>query len=146
MLKHLRCNAHSNFGNMMQWISMAFGLVYKDLLRILTNINADKDQALQLILVGQPQLRETFNIKELEQLNQPATASYHLDKLNQCESDSYIMHRLKVSDGRADLISNLARKAIWYHSHGIPRIINTLCDTALIYAYAEKKLGKHSTG
>ncbi len=175
----LLTNTHSDFGNLMQWISMAFGLAYKNMepielyenfvaytieqyaqgkrsvliideaqnlshealeeLRMLTNINADKNQVLQLILVGQPQLRETFNIKELEQLNQRVTASYHLGKLNQQESCAYIQHRLKVAGGKPELISDLARKAIWYHSRGIPRVINTLCDLALIYAYAEKK-------
>jgi len=108
-------------------------------LRMLTNINADKNHVLQLILVGQPQLRDTFNIEKLAQLNQRVTASYHLGELNQRESCAYIMHRLKVVGGNANLISDLARKAIWYHSRGIPRVINTLCDTALIYAYAEKQ-------
>ncbi len=176
----LLTNTHSNFGNLLQWVSMSFGLAYKELsqielyenfvnftieqyaqgkrtvliideaqnlshealeeLRMLSNINADKNHVLQLILVGQPQLRDTFNIASLEQLNQRVTASYHLGKLNQPESCAYIKHRLKVAGGNLDLISDLASKAIWYHSRGIPRIINTLCDTALVYAYAEKKL------
>ena len=175
----LLTNTHSNFGNLLQWVSMSFGLAYKDLsqielyenfvnftikqyaqgkrtvliideaqnlshealeeLRMLSNINADKNNVIQLILVGQPQLRNTFNIPELEQLNQRVTASYHLGELSQQDSCAYIAHRLKVAGGNSDLISDMARKAIWYHSRGIPRVINTLCDTALVYAYAAKQ-------
>ncbi len=108
-------------------------------LRLLCNINTDKNYLLQLILVGQPQLRDTFKLKKLEQLRQRVSVSYHLNELNQHESCAYILHRIKVAGGKADLISELARKAIWYHSRGIPRVINTLCDSALVYAYAEKK-------
>jgi len=175
----LLTNTHSDFGNLLQWVSMAFGLDYANKepvelyenfvnftieqyaqgkrtvliideaqnlshkaleeLRMLSNINADKNHILQLILVGQPQLRNTFNIPELEQLNQRVTASYHLNKLNQKESCAYIQHRLKTVGGHPDLISDLARKAIWYHSRGIPRVINTLCDIALVYGFAEQK-------
>ncbi len=175
----LLTNTHPHIGDLLQWISMAFGLAYKDLtpielyenfvnftieeyakgrrtvliideaqnlshealeeLRMLSNINADKNQVLQLILVGQPQLRQTFNIPALAQLTQRVTASYHLSKLNSQDSCAYIMHRLKTSGGDENLISDLARKAIWYHSRGIPRVINILCDTAMVYAYAEKK-------
>jgi len=108
-------------------------------LRMLSNINADKNNILQLILVGQPQLRETLTLEKLQQLNQRITASFHLNKLNQKDSCAYIQHRLKTAGGNSELISDLARKAIWYHSRGIPRIINTLCDTALVYAFAEQK-------
>jgi len=175
----LLTNTHSDFGNLLQWVSMTFGLDYKSMesvelyenfvnfaieqyaegkrtvliideaqnlshkaleeLRMLSNINADKNQVLQLILVGQPELRETFKIKQLEQLNQRVTVSYHLSKLNQLESNDYIRHRLKTAGGDPDLFSDTACKAIWYHSRGIPRIINTLCDTALVYAFAEQK-------
>jgi len=175
----LLTNTHSSFGNLMQWVSMAFGLDYANKepvelyenfinfvisqysqgkrtvliideaqnlshealeeLRMLSNINTDKNNILQLILVGQPQLRRTFNLEKLEQLNQRITASYYLKKLNQKESCAYIQHRLKVAGGNPHLISDLALKAIWYHSRGIPRIINTLCDTAFVYAFAEQK-------
>jgi len=175
----LLTNTHSEFGNLLQWVSMTFGLDYKNMesvelyenfvnftieqyakgkrtvliideaqnlshkaleeLRMLSNINADKNQVLQLILVGQPELRETFKIKQLEQLNQRVTVSYHLSKLNQLESYDYIRHRLKTAGGDPEMFSDSACKAIWYHSRGVPRIINTLCDTALVYSFAEQK-------
>lgn len=108
-------------------------------LRMLSNINADKNQVLQLILIGQPELRSTLKVERLEQLNQRVTVSYHLAELNQHDSISYIRHRLQTAGGNPQLFDDSACKAIWFHSRGIPRVINTLCDTALVYAFAEQK-------
>lgn len=108
-------------------------------LRMLSNINADKNQVLQLILVGQPELRTTFQVEKLEQLSQRVTVSYHLSELSQEDTIGYIRHRLETAGGDPDLFDESACKAVWYHSRGVPRIINTLCDTALVYGFAEQK-------
>jgi general secretion pathway protein A len=105
-------------------------------LRVISNVNADKDQILQLILVGQPELRETLRRPELEQLAQRVSVDYHIDSLEPEETDAYISHRLEVAGGNPDLFEPIARRFIHYHSDGIPRLINNLCDTALVYGFA----------
>jgi len=106
-------------------------------LRMLSNVNAEKDQVLQLVLVGQPELRATLNRAELRQFVQRVTASYHLEPLSRDETKSYIQHRVRVARGPEGLFGEDACDAIWYYSRGIPRLINTICDTALVYAYAD---------
>ena len=106
---------------------------------MLSNINADKHQVLHLILVGQPELREKFNVGRMQQFNQRISVSYHLKELNQQDSCAYIKHRLKTAGGDPELFSDAACRAVWSYSKGIPRIINALCDTALVYAFAEQK-------
>ncbi len=108
-------------------------------LRMLSNINADKDQVLQMVLVGQPELRMTLQQPGLEQFAQRILVHYHLDALDAEETSLYIQHRLKTAGGDPDLFDELARVAIWYHARGIPRLINTLCDIALVYAYADER-------
>ncbi len=107
-------------------------------LRVLSNINADKDQLLQLILVGQPELRDTLRLPELEQLSQRVSVDFHLNALDADETDAYIQHRLKVAGGNIDLFEPDARQSIYEHSDGVPRIINNLCETALIYGFASQ--------
>lgn len=109
--------------------------------RVLSNINADKDQVLQLILVGQPELRQTLRRPELEQFVQRIAVDYHLSPLAPEETDEYIAHRLHVAGGAPGLIDRFARRFIHYQAGGVPRIINTLCDMALVYAYAEQRAG-----
>ena len=108
-------------------------------LRMLSNINADKDQSLQVILVGQNELRDTLQRPDLVQLAQRISVDYHLQPLSEKETANYIHHRLKVADGRPDTFSDLACKAVHRYSNGVPRLINLLCDTALVYGYAEQK-------
>jgi len=105
-------------------------------LRVLSNVNADKDQILQLILVGQPELRETLRRPDMEQMAQRVAVDYHLDALEPHETDDYIRHRLATAGGDTDLFEPRARRFIHYHSDGIPRLINNLCDTSLVYGYA----------
>jgi len=108
-------------------------------LRMLSNINADKHQALQMILVGQPELREILLQPKLKQLVQRVATAYHLKALEKDEVTPYINHRLKLAGGTKALFVPEAIEKIWAHSQGIPRIINTLCDTALVYGYVEKE-------
>ncbi len=104
-------------------------------LRLLSNINADKDLVLQLMLLGQPQLRDLLKKPELEQFAQRIAASYHLGRLDAQETESYIQHRIFVAGGKYRIFSSDACHAVHHYSGGIPRVINLICDTVLVYAY-----------
>lgn len=106
-------------------------------LRLLNNINADKDQVLQLVLVGQPELRSTLRLPELQQFVQRIEVDYHLAPLTAESTDDYIRHRLAAAGGNPDLFESAARRFIHYVCDGVPRLINSLCDTALVYAFAD---------
>jgi general secretion pathway protein A len=105
-------------------------------IRLLTNLETTKAKLLQIILVGQPELKTLLKRKELRQLNQRITARYHLLPLTLMETRAYIRHRLQVCNGSPDLFKDSAVRKIYRLSAGIPRIINILCDRALLGAYA----------
>jgi len=105
-------------------------------LRMLSNINSEKDLLLQVILVGQPPLRDVLRRPEMEQFAQRVAVDYHLDALNSVETRGYIRHRLRVAGGEPELFTDDACEAVFVHSGGIPRLINLLADLALVYAYA----------
>lgn len=108
-------------------------------LRMLTNINADRDQLLQIVLVGQPQLLDLLAKPELAQIAQRVSVEYHLEPLSLEELVLYIQHRLEVAGGNKDIFEEAAISAIYYFTGGVPRLVNTLCDYALVHAYAEGK-------
>lgn len=108
-------------------------------LRVLSNINMGKDQMLQLILVGQPQLSDTLGLPELSQFSQRVSANYFIGPLCNDEVREYIKHRITIVGGKPSMFRSDAFEPIARHSKGIPRIINLLCDTALVYAYAEQR-------
>ena len=108
-------------------------------LRLLSNVNADKDQVIQLILVGQPELRDTFRRPDLRQFAQRVGVAYHLAPLDIEETDAYIRHRLEVAGGDQEIFEPTAMRFIHYQTGGIPRLINVICDTALVYGFAEQK-------
>ena len=112
------------------------GLDSLEELRMLSNINADKDQYLQIILIGQPQLKDLLRSPDLLQFAQRVSSDFHLKPLNPNEVKDYISYRLKAAGAGAQLFSNEACAAIAHASQGIPRTINILCDTALIYGFA----------
>lgn len=103
-------------------------------LRMLTNINSGKDELLQLILVGQPELRQMIEKPELRQFAQRVTATYHLLPLDKLTTLTYIKSRLKAAGGSGDEITAEACDVIFQESGGIPRIVNKICDLALVYA------------
>jgi type II secretory pathway predicted ATPase ExeA len=105
-------------------------------LRMLSNINADKYQFLQLILVGQPQLRDLLRSPQLLQFAQRVSSDFHLKPLDPADVAQYIDHRLRAVGSRTSLFSREACAAIANASFGIPRVINVLCDTALVYGFA----------
>lgn len=171
-------NTHESFGELLQWVLMAYGVDYKNKskvelyevfnqfivdeyaknkrtiliideaqnasvqaleeLRMLSNINADKDQILQMILVGQPELRETLQDPKLKQFIQRISVHYHLNTLSVEDVNKYVKHRLRVAGGDPGIFDDIAIASIWYHSKGVPRLINTLCDLSMVYAYAEQ--------
>lgn len=109
-------------------------------LRMLSNVNADKDQVLQVILVGQAQLRDLLRRPDLEQFAQRIAVDYHLEALDQEETRTYIRHRVTVAGGNnPDIFDAAACDAVYQHSQGVPRLINLLCDTALVYGFAGQK-------
>lgn len=105
-------------------------------LRLFTNINSDQDYLLQIILVGQPELNDKLTKPELRQIAQRVSVEYHIPALDLAETESYIRHRVKIAGGEYAIFDEQAIAAIFYHSGGIPRLINTLCDYALVHAYA----------
>lgn len=107
-------------------------------LRMLSNINVDKEHYLQLILVGQPELRQMLKDPSLEQLANRISVDYYLEPLSALETFEYIRHRLELSGGRRDIFDLEAIKVVFDSTRGNPRLINTICDTALVYAYAEQ--------
>ena len=171
-------NTHRSFGELLQWILLAFNLEHANMskvemyqrfvefiideyahnrstvliideaqnmsaetleeLRMLSNVNADKDQALQVILVGQHELRDTLKQPELVQFAQRISVDYHLQPLSAEETANYIQHRIRIAGGNPEIFSALACEAVHRYSNGVPRLINLLCDTALVYGYAEQ--------
>ena len=108
--------------------------------RMLSGIETHKEKVLRIILAGQPELRETLESPTLKQLMQRIRLRFHLGPLDTSEMQEYIVHRLKVA-GRAadDLFDPGCYKIIRQYAGGVPRLINTLCDTALLCAFADEK-------
>jgi type II secretory pathway predicted ATPase ExeA len=107
--------------------------------RMLSNVNAKKEYLLHLILVGQPELRELLKRKDLRQLTQRVSAAYHLSALSVREAQEYISYRLEVAGARSAIFSPQARQMIAEASSGIPRVINTICDLALVYGFSDQQ-------
>jgi general secretion pathway protein A len=106
-------------------------------LRLLTNLETNERKLLQIILIGQPELRTMLERPELEQLAQRVVARFHLAALSELETAHYIAHRLAVAGGREEpLFSARAIARVHQRARGIPRRINLLCDRALLGAYA----------
>lgn len=108
-------------------------------LRTLTNVNADKNQVLQLVLVGQPELLESLRRPELRQFAQRISAHAHLKPLAMAETRAYVRHRIAVAGGAGDTFDDFACNIVHHYTGGVPRLINTLCDTALVYGFADDK-------
>jgi len=107
-------------------------------LRMLSNINNEKDLLLGVALVGQPELLAMLQRTELRQFAQRITVHYHLDPLGRAETAAYIRHRLSVVGGQPSLFDDITCAAVHYFTGGVPRLINLLCDMSLVYAYAEE--------
>ncbi len=102
-------------------------------LRMLTNINSGKDELLQIILVGQSELRDLIRRPQLRQFAQRVTSTYHLNPLDLNTTIDYVRHRLKHAGGTGDEFTEDAIALVHQEAAGIPRMINKICDLALVY-------------
>ena len=170
---------HNSFGELAEWVMMAFGLEYRNKskvelydefvqfligqygegrrcvliideaqnmdprtleeLRMLTNVNAQKEHLLHLIIVGQPELRAMLQRPELRQLTQRVSVFYHIGQLNLPEAQAYVAHRLSVAGGDPNLFTADAVQMIWTEAKGVPRVMNTLCDLSLVYGFSASR-------
>jgi len=105
-------------------------------LRMLTNINAGREEVLQLFLAGQPELRDLILQPDMEQFAQRVAASYHLPKLGPDAIAGYIATRLRAAGGQPGIFSRQAAELVHEATGGTPRLVNQLCDLALTYAFA----------
>lgn len=111
-----------------------------EMLRLLTNLETDQQKLLKIVLLGQSELRSILARPDLEQINQRITSRYHLKGLKRADVEAYIAHRIMVAGGgRSTFFTSRALNEIYRTSRGIPRLINSLCDHALLGAYSENK-------
>jgi len=104
--------------------------------RLLTNLETNTQKLLQIILIGQPELRELLSRNELRQLAQRVTGRYHLNPLSREESVAYVRHRLRVAGATTDIFGQRSLAEVFRLSQGVPRVINVISDRALLGAYA----------
>ena len=107
--------------------------------RLISNLETERDKLIQIVLMGQPELREIVDLPELKQLKQRIVLRFHLYPLSEREVQAYIFHRLKVSAADGSLkFSRSALRAIYEYSGGIPRVVNILCDNGLLLAFVQE--------
>src|SRR5580693_1002330 len=104
--------------------------------RLLTNLETETQKLLQIILIGQPELRKLLARNELRQLAQRITGRYHLNPLSREETSAYVRHRLRVAGATTDILAPAALNEVFRLSQGVPRVINVICDRALLGAYS----------
>lgn len=107
-------------------------------LRLLTNLETSRQKLLQIILIAQPELREKLAQNNLRQLSQRVTGRYHLEPLSREEAIRYIDHRLRVAGSLTEIFDEKAKREVFRLSGGIPRIMNVICDRALLGAYSRE--------
>jgi general secretion pathway protein A len=107
-------------------------------LRVLSNLNAGRMLLLQTVLIGQPELRTTLSGASMRQFAQRVMTDYHIGPMLANETQAYVRHRLSIAGGSPNLFSTEAILRVHHAAGGTPRIINILCDTALIYGFADE--------
>ena len=108
-------------------------------IRLLTNLETSSQKLLQIILIGQTELLDMLVRPELRQLNQRITARYHLNSLSRAELEAYVCHRLAVGGSDAALFTRAALWQLHWLTHGVPRMVNIICDRALLGAFVERR-------
>ena len=133
-------DAHANGRRIILLVDEAQNLSEEVLeqLRLLTNLETAKQKLLQIILIGQPELRDVLAQNNLRQLAQRVTGRYHLEPLSRDEADHYIEHRLRVAGAVGEIFNKAARREVHRLSGGIPRLMNVICDRALLGAYSKE--------
>jgi general secretion pathway protein A len=106
--------------------------------RLLTNLETPTQKLLQIILIGQPELRDLLDRNDLRQLAQRITGRYHLNPLSRDETQGYIRHRLRVAGAAGEIFTPGALREVHRLSSGVPRVINVTCDRALLGAYTQE--------
>ncbi len=104
--------------------------------RLLTNLETSKHKLLQIILIGQPELRDVLQRRDMRQIAQRITGRYHLEPLSREETIAYVKHRMKVAGTHAEVFKPSAIRELFRRSSGIPRLINVVADRALLAAYS----------
>jgi general secretion pathway protein A len=111
-----------------------------ELVRLLSNFETDDRKLLQIVLLGQPELRDRLNNPRLRQLRQRITVRYHLPPLNRNEVNQYIHHRLRTAGAKgAPYFTQPALWRVYRHSQGIPRLLNAICDKALLAGFVQQR-------
>jgi general secretion pathway protein A len=141
LLTHFLLDAHGRGRRIVLMVDEAQNLDADVLeqVRLLTNLETAKQKLLQIILIGQPELREVLARPELRQLAQRITGRYHLEALRKPESLAYIRHRARVAGATRDLFTPGAMRELHRLSSGVPRIINVIADRALLGAYTREE-------
>jgi type II secretory pathway predicted ATPase ExeA len=115
------------------------GIAGLEELRVLSNLNTGRHMLLQTVLVGQPELRATVGMQQLRQLAQRIAIDHHLEALNAEETIGYVRHRLTVAGGGPGIFTPEALDLVHDCTGGVPRLINIVCDTALVYAFSDQR-------
>jgi general secretion pathway protein A len=138
ILSHYLLRAHAGGRRVVLVVDEAQNLspAVLEQVRLLTNLETNTQKLLQIILIGQPELRELLARNELRQLAQRITGRYHLNPLSREECNAYVRHRLRVAGATTDIFSPGALAAVFRLSAGVPRVINVICDRALLGAYS----------
>src|SRR5690349_19680927 len=138
ILSQYLLRAHANGQRVVLVVDEAQNLAPEVLeqVRLLTNLETNTQKLLQIILIGQPELRELLGRNELRQLAQRITGRYHLNPLTAAETSAYVRHRLRVAGATSDIFSPAALAEVHRLAVGVPRVINVVCDRALLGAYS----------
>ena len=141
ILNHYLLRAHADGRRIVLVVDEAQNLIPDVLeqVRLLTNLETNTQKLLQIILIGQPELRDLLARNELRQLAQRVTGRYHLNPLSAAETGAYVRHRLRVSGATSDIFSNMALAELFHLSGGVPRVINVVADRALLGAYTQDR-------
>lgn len=108
-------------------------------LRMLSNVNSERDLLLQIILIGQPELRDKLSLPELRQFSQRITSDFHLETLAEAEVEPYIARRLEVAGASWAIFPPETCAKVFNVTRGVPRLINVLCDLCLVYAFSSER-------
>ena len=103
--------------------------------RMLSNLETEKEKLIQIILVGQPELKEKLQLPRLEQLRQRVALHYHITPLSVQETREYVQHRLAIAGGDPDAFESEALDRVYAFSRGVPRLVNLICDSALLTGF-----------